>query len=75
MSVGLTPLRPSLWNANTRSSVSLTGLDVTKFNTSNVTNMDSMFEDCGNLAELDISGFDMSRVENREDMLTGTLWE
>ena len=54
---------------------SLTGLDVTKFNTSNVTNMDSMFEDCGNLAELDISGFDMSRVENREDMLTGTLWE
>ena len=47
--------------------VALTELDVSGFDTSNVTNMSGMFASTG-LTELDVSGFDTSNVINMSDM-------
>lgn len=41
---------------------SLGMLDVSDFNTSNVTSMYAMFDDCGSLTSLDVSKFDTSNV-------------
>ena len=41
---------------------SLTELDVSKFDTSKVTDMSRMFSRCGSLTELDVSGFDTSKA-------------
>ena len=41
------------------------------FDTSNVTNMDNMFSDCGNLTSLDLSGFDTSNVTSMRSMFYG----
>ena len=43
----------------------LTSLDVSGFNTSNVTNMSGMFRNCSNLTSLEVSGF---KTENVTDM-------
>ena len=40
----------------------LTSLDVSGFDTSNVTSMQSMFSGCSSLTSLDVSGFDTSNV-------------
>ena len=40
----------------------LTSLDVSRFDTSKVTNMSGMFSYCSNLTSLDVSGFDTSNV-------------
>ena len=42
--------------------------DLSGFDTSNVTRMDSMFEGCAHLAELDISSFDTRRCEDMSRM-------
>ena len=42
--------------------------DLSGFDTSNVTRMDSMFEGCANLSELDISSFDTSRCTDMNRM-------
>ena len=42
--------------------ISLSSLDVSGFNTENVTEMDGMFFCCSSLGNLDISGFDTSKV-------------
>ena len=44
-------------------------LDLSHFNTANVTNMTSMFQDCNNLTRLNISSFDMTKVTSSSDML------
>ncbi len=41
---------------------SLTGLDLSSFNTENVTNMGGMFNGCSKLTELDLSGFNTASV-------------
>jgi len=41
------------------------------FDTSNVTNMDNMFSDCGSLTSLDLSGFDTSNVTSMIGMFFG----
>ena len=41
---------------------SLTSLDVSKFDTSSVTNMNGMFDSCKRLTSLDLSSFDTSKV-------------
>ena len=41
------------------------------FDTSNVTNMDNMFSDCGSLTSLDLSGFDTSNVTSMSAMFYG----
>lgn len=40
----------------------LTSLDLSKFDTRNVTDMSSMFSGCNRLTSLDLSGWDTSKV-------------
>ena len=49
----------------------LTNLDVSHFNTSNVTDMMQMFYYCGSLTSLDVSHFDTSNVTNMHGMFGG----
>ena len=46
----------------------LTSLDLSSFDTSNVTDMSYMFEGCESLTSLDLSSFDTSNVINMEGM-------
>ena len=46
----------------------LTSLDLSGFDTSNVTGMNYMFKNCGSLTSLDLSGFDTSNVTSMIDM-------
>ncbi|SFC76188.1 BspA family leucine-rich repeat surface protein [Ruminococcus albus] len=48
-----------------------TSIDLSKADTGNVTNMNSMFSECSALKKLDISSFDTSKVTNMEDMFYG----
>ena len=47
---------------------SLENLDLSSFNTSKVTDMDSMFSSCKSITSLDLSSFDTSKVTNMGDM-------
>ena len=47
---------------------SLTSIDLSGFDTSNVTTMIEMFSNCLNLVKLDLSGFDTSKVTTMRDM-------
>ena len=49
----------------------LTTLDVSKFDTSNVTDMKGMFYGCSSLTSLDLSSFDTSNVTNLSAMFYG----
>ena len=46
----------------------LPSVDVSEFNTSGVTSMNSMFYNCSSLRSLDLSNFDTSAVNNMESM-------
>ena len=46
----------------------LTSLDLSSFNTSNVTSIGGMFSNCGKLTSLDVSNFDTSKVINNSNM-------
>ncbi len=48
----------------------LTSLDLSKFDTSQVTYMYNMFTNCSNLNSLDLSGFDTSQVTNMSSMFS-----
>jgi surface protein len=50
---------------------SLTFVDVSGFNTGNVTLMDQMFNGCSSLASLDVSNFNTSSVTNFYNMFAG----
>jgi surface protein len=50
---------------------SLTSLDLSKFNTANVTSMSSMFSDCSSLTSLDLSKFNTANVEYMYNMFFG----
>ena len=50
----------------------LTNLDVSHFNTSNVTNMSKMFFACNKLTSLDLSTFNTSNVTDMSEMFAGT---
>ena len=56
---------------------SLTSIDITHFNTNNVTNMDSMFYYCFSLTSLDLSNFNTSNVTDMSSMFhsCGSLTE
>jgi surface protein len=47
---------------------SLAELDLSSFDTRNVTDMGSMFNGCSSLTELDLSNFDTSNVTNMQAM-------
>ena len=53
---------------------SLTNLDLSSFNTSNVTDMSNMFSGCGNLKTLDLSSFSTSKVTDMSGMFD-SCWE
>ena len=48
---------------------SLTSLDLSHFDTSQVTSMGSMFDGCSSLTSLDLSHFDTSQVTSMGSML------
>ena len=50
---------------------SLTSLDLSNFNTSNVTNMYGMFSSCSSLTSLDLNSFNTSNVISMNSMFTG----
>ena len=50
---------------------SLTSLDLSGWDVSNVTDMDDMFNDCSSLTSLDLSGWNTSRVTNMNGMFSG----
>ena len=50
---------------------SLTSLDVSKWDTSNVTSMSAMFNGCSALTSLDVSKWDTSNVTNMNEMFNG----
>ena len=52
---------------------SLESLDVSSFDTSNVTDMAAMFEGCDSLKELDISNFDTSNVKYFNNFMPNEL--
>ena len=49
----------------------LTSLDVSKWDTSNVTNMSGMFLRCSALTSIDVSKWDTSNVTSMDDMFSG----
>ena len=49
----------------------LTSLDLSSFNTSQVTNMSYMFRNCSKLTSLDVSSFNTSQVTNMSYMFYG----
>ena len=53
------------------SCTSLISIDLSKFNTSKVTNMGFMFYECSSLVSADISNFDTSKVTDMSDMFYG----
>lgn len=48
-------------------------LDVSSWNTNNVTNMECMFSNCYNLISLDLSNFNTNNVTNMNDMFVGCI--
>ena len=50
---------------------SLSTLDLSTFNTCNVTNMICMFNGCSSLSALDLSGFNTSNVNDMKNMFYG----
>ena len=53
-----------------RSCQSLTTLDISKWNTSNATEMSEMFRDCQSLTSLDVSNFNTSNVTDMSGMFS-----
>ena len=53
----------------------LTSLDLSSFDTSNVTNMDDMFRNCKSLTVLDLSSFGTGNVTDMANMLMETKGE
>ena len=52
---------------------SLSALDLSNFNTANVTNMSNMFNGCSSLLALDLSSFNTAKVTNMESMFSGCI--
>ena len=73
-------VKPTLLNKNDNSNVelmaaqgfsyysSLENLDLSSFNTSNVTNMEYMFRNCSSLTSIDLKNFNTSKVTNMSYM-------
>ena len=75
--VGVDPIYETLWNACTNNNTDYsylfegyngTELDVSKFDTSNVKDMNNMFNTCFSLTSLDVSNWDTSNVTNMGSM-------
>ena len=60
------PSTTSQWFANCKTLSKIEGLN--NLNTSNVTDMSAMFNNCSSLSSLDVSGFDTSKVTSMNSM-------
>ena len=49
----------------------MTSIDLSKFNSKNVTNISAMFRDCNNLTNIDLSNFDTKNVTDMSGMFYG----
>ena len=49
----------------------LTNIDLSSFNTQNVTNMEGMFFNCSNLTNIDLSSFNTQKVTKMSGMFDG----
>lgn len=63
------PLFTGKWFSNCGSLEKIVGIE--NLNTSNVTNMEAMFEGCSNLTTLNLSSFNTSKVTNMGSMFSG----
>ena len=61
----ISPISTAYWFANF---YNLTSLDISKLDTSNVTDMSGMFQDCSSLTTLDVSSLNTSKVTNMDGM-------
>ena len=50
---------------------SLDEIDLSHFNTENVTNMNGMFEKCESLKKVDITNFNFQNVDDMDNMFEG----
>ncbi len=57
--------------SSTRFSSILENLNLSSFNTTNVTNMSNMFYSCSSLTSLDLSNFNTSKVTNMNNLFAG----
>ena len=48
-------------------------IGIEKFNTNEIINMSSIFEECSELEELDLSNFNTSKVTDMEGMFNGCI--
>ena len=53
---------------------SLKSIDLSNFNTQNVTNMNDMFRECKSLKSIDLSNFNTQNVTNMSDMFKGCIF-
>ena len=60
--------RPLLPGSSSKLLPYLTKIDLSGWDTSNITDMSSMFKDCISLTSLDVSGFDTSKVTSMNNM-------
>ncbi len=60
-----------MFNNDNDSSLTTITFDTTKFDTSNVTNMQNMFKGCNALSSLDVSGFNTTKVTTMQNMFNG----
>ena len=51
----------------------MTSIDLSAFDTSEVTNMGGMFTGCSSLTNLDVSNFDTSKVTNMSNMFLNCM--
>lgn len=65
---GIAPISTAYWFYHC---MSLTSVNLSKFDTSNVANMRNMFEYCSALISLDLSGWNTSKVTDMSDMFVG----
>ena len=63
--------RPLLPGSSIKLLSYLTKIDLSRWDTSNITNMGKMFSECYLLTSLDLSGFDTSMVTNMSNMFNG----
>jgi len=53
---------------------SLTNINLTNFNTKNVTDMSCMFAGCSSLTNIDLSNFNTQNVKNMSMMFAGCIF-
>ncbi len=67
---GFSPISTAYWFADAETFSNCISINLTKLNTSNVSNMSHMFSGCSSVTNLDLSNFDTSNVTNMRNMFS-----